>query len=150
MEFIEASLGDKKSQKFLENAKNMWSEYFDIEVLPLVKNKNSSAWCILAEENSEIIAGAIISEKNVNILTGKAGEYTKNLENSGYKNFSYFVVDEKYRKKGVGSKFLNFIKLRYKKNWFDSRPHNFDFYEKRGGIKKIKEDGDSDGFVFIF
>jgi len=43
-----------------------------------------------------------------------------------------------------------FIRSKYSKIWFDSRPHNFTFYEKRGAIKKVKEDGNSEGYVYVF
>ncbi|PWQ93884.1 GNAT family N-acetyltransferase [Leucothrix arctica] len=85
-------------------------------------------------ENEICVGGALISESVVfnEFLSPEHSDVSKKLQNTGYKNFCYFSVQEDNRGKGYGKLVIQHLVKSNAKYWLTCSPHLSNFYIKNG------------------
>lgn len=106
----------------------------------------------LVTRKSEVIGGAIVTNKViVNDFKNADKNHRKvELQQDGFRNFSYFIMRSDFRGSGYGTNLLDIIKSEHAKLWLCSLAKNISYYENRDFVVDRPETDDCDRIIMRF
>ena len=86
---------------------------------------------LIIEEDSIFVGGAVVADDTfINKYSSPWKiKYKEFLQKKWYKSLAYLIILPEYRKKGAGSKILEYILANYDKIWLSYEPGTIPFYE---------------------